>query len=639
MGALPPSRSGWNRALSNLAWSVCRDGHPRPLWAAVPGPHHPPSEEFPLTVPLASTFLRSKPLPLVPSPSDHGKSVSTRTRNAGCAVDPQTFTRLSAVTPRHKRGAKGLREAMLAPCWCKHPADASTLLMQAPGPTLCAAHRSCCPLVWVPRPQPCEVVAVMSQWCQGAAIVTRGAGSRAKAAGLGPCSVRPGEAWREQRLSCFSPSMPNMSGRKKEAPKSGKPVCMLCRRARVDPDICGQTSADGGLCAHRFCLFFANGLLKWKRPTGGIFGFPPDAIQHTIQLADQKRCFVCRGKGAAISCAETGCERSFHLPCAEKGECVTQYFGQHRSFCCEHRPRQAAEAAPSHNTLCVICLEPVGDSTSYHTMVCPTCKQAWFHRGCIRKQAMHAATMLFVCPVCRGKARFRAKMAKLGIQIPVRRPSWWDDEAYQALRERHRRCDVSICYYRRGREEAEEQGLWQLLLCRSCAANGTHWYCSYWYSRGGTWECDTCAGEAIASRRNYDLGIPSTSSQMAPGPSPAAAPRKHPRQRGTGRTRSRSPLQGRASGSQSRPRRCRGTSRTTARGAQSSTRTSARPAPPSGASRFDFPQPAPRRPWEPVQAAGTGPGTKPLPGPTSQKTSPQPVPKAALKQPPCSIPT
>ena len=60
---------------------------------------------------------------------------------------------------------------------------------------------------------------------------------------------------------------------------------------------------------------------------------------------------------------------------------------------------------------------------------------------------------------------------------------------------------------------------------------------------------------------------------------------------------------------------------------------------PSGASRFDFPQPAPRRPWEPVQAAGTSPGTKPLPGPTSQKTSPQPVPKMALKQPPCSSST
>ena len=190
--------------------------------------------------------------------------------------------------------------------------------------------------------------------------------------------------------------------------------------------------------------------------------------------------------------------------------------------------------------------------------------------------------------------------------------------------------------------------LWQLLLCRSCAANGTHWYCSYWYSRGGTWECDTCAGEAIgkrqraacrgtgarqglamgaqgglatvsvphggwqpvlpwgwrfilltflslptASRRNYDLGIPSTSSQMAPGPSPAAAPRKHPRQRGTGRTRSRSPLQGRASGSQSRPRRHCGGSHATTPGAQRSTRTSAAPARPR--SSRASPLPARRR--------------------------------------------
>ena len=59
-----------------------------------------------------------------------------------------------------------------------------------------------------------------------------------------------------------------------------------------------------------------------------------------------------------------------------------------RSFCWEHRPQQAAEAAPSQNTICVICLEPVGDSPSYHTMVCPVCKQAWFHRACIRVGAL-----------------------------------------------------------------------------------------------------------------------------------------------------------------------------------------------------------------------------------------------------------
>ena len=59
-----------------------------------------------------------------------------------------------------------------------------------------------------------------------------------------------------------------------------------------------------------------------------------------------------------------------------------------RSFCCEHRPQQIVEADPEPDTACIICLEPVGDSTSYHTMVCPTCKQAWFHRGCIRVGAL-----------------------------------------------------------------------------------------------------------------------------------------------------------------------------------------------------------------------------------------------------------
>uniref|UniRef100_A0A8V0XNC6 PHD-type domain-containing protein n=1 Tax=Gallus gallus TaxID=9031 RepID=A0A8V0XNC6_CHICK len=448
-------------------------------------------------------------------------------------------------------------------------------------------------------------------------------------------------------------------------------VCMLCHRAQVNPDICGQTFACGGLCAHQFCLFFANGLLEWRSPVGEIFGFSIDAIQRTIQLADQKHCFVCGGRGASISCAETGCERSFHLPCAEDGECVTQYFGQHRSFCWEHRPRQAAEAAPMQNTICVICLEPVGDSTSYHTVVCPVCKQAWFHRGCIRKHALHAATTRFFCPVCGEKAIFRSQMSTLGIQIPVRRLSWWDDAAYQPLQERHRRCDASMCIYLGGRERAQEEGPWQLLLCSSCATKGTHRCCSFWAMGRNTWECDTCAGAGTASQANSDLASPSTSGQMVLGPadsfsqpenissgsnrqaatgpscssqlpelsvqprahaaqqrttrpisseeqdtsqqrrgrggrrrapaagaetssqsptrrgtarssrsSPAAAPRKRARQQGTGHTRSRSPLQGRGSGSHSRPRRRYGGSHMKVRGAQSSTRASATPASP-----------------------------------------------------------
>ena len=59
--------------------------------------------------------------------------------------------------------------------------------------------------------------------------------------------------------------------------------------------------------------------------------------------------------------------------------------------------------------------------------------------------------------------------------------------------------------------------------------------------------------------------------------SPVAAPRRGPRQQGTGRVRSRSPLQDRASRSQSRPRRSRGSRQTPRQAARSSTLCSATP--------------------------------------------------------------
>ena len=60
-----------------------------------------------------------------------------------------------------------------------------------------------------------------------------------------------------------------------------------------------------------------------------------------------------------------------------------------RSFCWEHRPEQAVEAALEDNTTCLICLELlVGDRRSYGTLVCPACKHAWFHRVCIQVGAV-----------------------------------------------------------------------------------------------------------------------------------------------------------------------------------------------------------------------------------------------------------
>ncbi|NXP53843.1 G2E3 ligase, partial [Heliornis fulica] len=133
-----------------------------------------------------------------------------------------------------------------------------------------------------------------------------------------------------------------------------------------------------------------------------------------------QNCFVCGQSGAAITCRERGCHRSFHLPCAVEGECVTQYFRHYRSFCWEHRPEQNVEATPEEGTTCLLCLQTVEHRTSYGTMVCPACRHAWFHRRCIQGQAVCAGIFCFLCPLCRDRKTFQTEMDTLGIRIPLR---------------------------------------------------------------------------------------------------------------------------------------------------------------------------------------------------------------------------
>ncbi|OXB52183.1 hypothetical protein ASZ78_005769, partial [Callipepla squamata] len=208
-------------------------------------------------------------------------------------------------------------------------------------------------------------------------------------------------------------------------------------------------------------------------------------------------CFVCGKRGASISCAQAGCDRSFHLPCASEGECVTQYFDEFRSFCREHSPQQEVEAVPAPDTTCIMCTDPVGDCVSYGTMVCPACKSAWFHRACVQEQAMNAGMFFFNCPLCRDIGLFKGVMRFVGIRIPPRFPTWEIDEEFEPEPWSHSRSDASECRYRYGREEAARTGPWELLVCSSCAARGTHRRCSDLSRSTTMWVCDLCVEEGI----------------------------------------------------------------------------------------------------------------------------------------------
>ncbi|NXX15530.1 G2E3 ligase, partial [Podargus strigoides] len=133
-----------------------------------------------------------------------------------------------------------------------------------------------------------------------------------------------------------------------------------------------------------------------------------------------QHCFVCGKSGATILCCKMGCDRHFHFPCAKEGGCITQFLPPYSSFCSQHRLEQTVEAAPEENTTCLICLDLVEDRKCYGTMVCPACKHAWFHRGCIQAQALQAGYSCFQCPLCRDRDLFIPEMLLMGIRIPFR---------------------------------------------------------------------------------------------------------------------------------------------------------------------------------------------------------------------------
>ncbi|XP_032530337.1 G2/M phase-specific E3 ubiquitin-protein ligase-like [Chiroxiphia lanceolata] len=293
-----------------------------------------------------------------------------------------------------------------------------------------------------------------------------------------------------------------MSHREEEAPRGREPACLLCQQSEADLDICGEKLFIHGLCAHEFCLFFATNFPDRPVHRGGLWCLPSWEIRAVVSLAAQQICCICGQRGATISCCRRNCDLSFHLPCAKQGGCVTQFCRPFRAFCPAHSPEQAVEATPEPGTQCLICLEPVEDRKTFNTLVCPACKTAWFHRDCIQGQALHAGRFSFQCPLCRNDEAFIRDMFTVGIQIPLRPPSWEGFNAFDELGDRHRHCDASECLFPGGRHEAEEEGPWQLLLCSSCAAEGTHRRCSGLRNSITRWECDGCAGLGTGNRQS-----------------------------------------------------------------------------------------------------------------------------------------
>ncbi|NWY08452.1 G2E3 ligase, partial [Nothoprocta ornata] len=114
---------------------------------------------------------------------------------------------------------------------------------------------------------------------------------------------------------------------------------------------------------------------------------------------------------------------------------------------------------------------------------------------------IHAGIVFLACPACRERDLFLLEMLAMGILVPLSLPSWITN-ASPELEERHRRCDARECLCPGGREQVDGEGPWQLLLCCSCAAEGTHRACSSLGDSTTSWQCAGCAGPSIGKRQS-----------------------------------------------------------------------------------------------------------------------------------------
>ncbi|XP_025128641.1 PHD finger protein 7 isoform X2 [Bubalus kerabau] len=239
--------------------------------------------------------------------------------------------------------------------------------------------------------------------------------------------------------------------------RSSGPVCRLCLQEPGDPEKVGEFLQKDNLSVHYFCLILSSKLPQRGQSNRGFHGFLPEDIRKEAARASRKICFVCKRKGAAINCQKDQCVRNFHLPCGLERGCLSQFFGEYKSFCGEHRPTQNIRRRNVGEESCILCCEDLSQ-ISVENIQSPCCSQTIYHRKCIQKYAHTSAKHFFKCPQCNNREEFPQEMLRMGIHIPDRK--------------------------------------WRLILCATCGSHGTHRNCSSLRSNCKKWECTECAPAA-----------------------------------------------------------------------------------------------------------------------------------------------
>lgn len=138
-----------------------------------------------------------------------------------------------------------------------------------------------------------------------------------------------------------------------------------------------------------------------------------------VKRASRLTCFYCKQRGASIGCCHKGCRKSFHLSCANKNDCLVQFYGQFASFCHAHHGIETASAVHSNDDVCVLCVSSMGAYHPIKSIPLLCCDSGWCHKDCLKMEAFSKADQ-FNCPSCHDEEAFYIRMLMNGIYIPNR---------------------------------------------------------------------------------------------------------------------------------------------------------------------------------------------------------------------------
>lgn len=229
---------------------------------------------------------------------------------------------------------------------------------------------------------------------------------------------------------------------------------------------------------HYFCVLFSGGSRqRGANDSTGLLGFLLPDILAEVKRGQKLHCEHCLKKGATLKCAK--CHMRYHYPCGRENGAYFIVFGDMKTFCALHGPKNKAKQKIDESTCLAGCLANI--SNKERVIISPCCGRR-YHSKCVQQMALQCGRAHFKCPVCSDREKFLKYAILMGVYVPEQDASWERENEegfynFTAMGRLHQRCDVPACLCPKGREHHMAGTDYEIVRCSFCGSQGTHIRC------------------------------------------------------------------------------------------------------------------------------------------------------------------